>query len=119
MWTAVFTIAVCAVLAVVGLVAGGVVPVESLPVPAGVLEAFQVNAPGIAVSEDMDENLSQKEKSVVDVRASHASKSREEEGGRDEGDEGDERDEGDEGDEGDERDERDEGDEGEIEASRG
>ena len=78
-WTAVFTIAVCAVLAVVGLVAGGVVPVESLPVPAGVLEAFQVNAPGIAVSEDMDENLSQKEKSVVDVRASHASKSREEE----------------------------------------
>ena len=79
MWTAVFTIAVCAVLAVVGLVAGGVVPVESLPVPAGVLEAFQVNAPGIAVSEDMDENLSQKEKSVVDVRASHASKSREEE----------------------------------------
>ena len=78
-WTAVFTIAVCAVLAVVGLVAGGVVPVESLPVPAGVLEAFQENAPGIAASEDMDENLSQKEKSVVDVRASHASKSREEE----------------------------------------
>lgn len=78
-WTAVFTIAVCAVLAVVGLVAGGVVPVESLPVPAGVLEAFQVNAPGIAASEDMDENLSQKEKSVRDVRASHASTSSREE----------------------------------------
>lgn len=78
-WTAVFTIAVCAVLAVVGLIVGGVIPAESLPVPAGVLEAFQVNAPGIAASEDMDENLSQKEKSVRDVRASHASTSSREE----------------------------------------
>ena len=79
MWTAVFTIAVCAVLAVVGLIVGGVIPAESLPVPAGVLQAFQVSAPGIAKSDDMDENLSQKEKSVRDVRASHASTSSREE----------------------------------------
>ena len=79
MWTAVFTIAVCAVLAVVGLIVGGVIPAESLPVPAGVLQAFQVSAPGIAKSDDLDENLSQKEKSVRDVRASHASTSSREE----------------------------------------
>jgi hypothetical protein len=78
-WTAVFTIAVCAVLAVVGLIVGGVIPAESLPVPAGVLQAFQVSAPGIAKSDDLDENLSQKEKSVRDVRASHASTSSREE----------------------------------------
>ena len=77
MWTAVFTIAVCAVLAVVGLIVGGVIPAESLPVPAGVLQAFQVSAPGIAKSDDMDENLSQK--LVRDVRASHASTSSREE----------------------------------------
>ena len=77
MWTAVFTIAVCAVLAVAGLIVGGVIPAESLPVPAGVLQAFQVSAPGIAKSDDMDENLSQK--LVRDVRASHASTSSREE----------------------------------------
>ena len=76
-WTAVFTIAVCAVLAVAGLIVGGVIPAESLPVPAGVLQAFQVSAPGIAKSDDMDENLSQK--LVRDVRASHASTSSREE----------------------------------------
>ena len=48
-----------------------------LPVPAGVLQAFQVSAPGIAKSDDMDENLSQK--LVRDVRASHASTSSREE----------------------------------------
>ena len=79
MWTAVFTIAMCAVLAVVGLIVGGVIPAESLPVPAGVLQAFQVSAPGIAKSDNLDENLSQKEKSVRDVRASHASTSSREE----------------------------------------
>ena len=79
MWTAVFTIAVCAVLAVVGLIVGGGVPAESLPVPAGVLEVFQVNAPGVSVSKDLDENLSQKEKSIKDVRASHTSESHEDE----------------------------------------
>lgn len=72
-WTAVFVLAVGGVLSVVGLVATGVVPMETLPMPAGMLNAFQVSGPGIATSDDLDENLSEREnqKSVADQRAEH------------------------------------------------
>lgn len=83
-----FTIAVCVLLAVVGLVVSGVVPAESLPMPAGVLDAFQLKPPGIAESDDRRENLSHEENGAAVVRASareeeseHLKSTREEDNG--------------------------------------
>ena len=71
-WSAVLVLAVLAVLSVVGLVGSGVVPAESLPLPAGMLNALQIISPGIAPKNEPPETLSLHEKNVADARAEHA-----------------------------------------------